>query len=131
MTIIPAPFSLNIPTTSASTSLFQGHCPYFSMAFSSILTMCMSCEISFSSDCNNKSNDFNLNISFICGSFNPINVTTNKVTKANVQCVNIFFIKVDLLSLYTIQHHNIIQHCKCLNCHFDRYKKNYLFLYQQ
>ena len=45
----------------------------------------MSFEISFVSDCNNISNDFNLNISFICGSFIPINVKTNKVIKAIVQ----------------------------------------------
>ena len=51
----------------------------------------ISFEISFVSDCNNISNDFNLSISFICGSLTPINVNTNKVIKANVQCV-IYFI---------------------------------------
>ena len=40
----------------------------------------------------NKSKPFSLNISLTCGSFKPINVITNNVTNAIVQCVNIFFI---------------------------------------
>ncbi|BCU99142.1 MAG: hypothetical protein CM15mV25_1420 [uncultured marine virus] len=44
-------------------------------------------DSSFVSDCNNRSNVFNLNISFTCGSFRPIKVKTNKVINAIVQCV--------------------------------------------
>ena len=43
-----------------------------------------------------KSNDFNLNSCFICGSFSAINVCTNKVINANVQCV-IYFITTYLI----------------------------------
>ena len=45
----------------------------------------MSFEISFVSDCNNISNDLSHKIYFICGSFIPINVKTNKVIKSIVQ----------------------------------------------
>src|SRR6056300_516973 len=87
------------------------------MAFSSILTTSISCETSFSSDCNSKSNDFNLNTSFICGSFKPIYVTTNKVTKAIVQCVNIFFIIVIRLKYNQNNCHNSYKHnYLCQDC---------------
>ena len=67
----------------------------------------MSFEISFVSDCNNRSNYFNLSISFICGSFIPINVNTNKVINANVQCV-IYFISFVLPLLNNLMMNNFV-----------------------
>ena len=67
----------------------------------------MSFDISFVSDCSKKSNDFNLNTSFTCGSFTPINVNTNKVTNANVQCV-IYFISFVLPLLNNLMMSNFV-----------------------
>jgi len=83
----PAPDCLKSVMTCASTSLFHGHCPYFSIDFSSIVTIPMSDDKLCSSCCMRMSNDFNFNISFTNGSCKPVYVRTTKVTNANVQCV--------------------------------------------
>src|SRR6056300_445416 len=59
-TIIPAPASLSFHMVSARTSLFQGHCPCFSIARSSISRNATSCERVGVSYCCMTSNDLNL-----------------------------------------------------------------------
>ena len=70
-TITPAPACLSLRITSAILSLDHGHCPYFSMDFSSIVTIPMSDDKLVSSCCINISKDFNFNISLTYGSCKP------------------------------------------------------------
>ena len=92
-TIMPAPASLNLQITSASTVLFQGHCPFCSMLFSSISTMITSSLIVGVSYFCIRSKLFNLAVSFTKGSLRPHSISAASVMNAKVQCVSILFIK--------------------------------------
>ena len=85
--IIPAPASLSCHIISAMTVLFQGHCPYFSIDFSSISSIAMSEDICGVSYCWIKSNDFRRRVSLTKGSLQPIYDITMRVIRAVAQCV--------------------------------------------
>ena len=91
-TIMPAPASRSRHITSASTVLFQGHCPFCSMLFSSISTITTSSLIVGVSYFCIRSKLLSLAVSFTNGSLRPHVINTASVMKAKVQCVSNFFI---------------------------------------